>query len=33
VGFVAIFKHFAQRGFEFFLLPNKIHARPHGTTQ
>ncbi len=21
-------KHFAQRGFEFFLLPSIVHARP-----
>ena len=21
-------KHFAQRGFEFFPLPNRIHVRP-----
>jgi hypothetical protein len=21
-------KHFAERGFEFYLLPNIIHARP-----
>jgi mannose-6-phosphate isomerase-like protein (cupin superfamily) len=27
VGFCGIFKHFP--GFEFFLLPNRIHARPH----
>ncbi len=26
VGFVAIFKHFS--GFEFFLLPSIVHARP-----
>ena len=25
---VTIFKHFAQRGFEFFLLPSRVHARP-----
>ena len=29
VGFVAIFKHFS--GFEFFLLSNIFHARPHAT--
>jgi hypothetical protein len=27
VGFCGIFEHFS--GFEFFLLPNRIHARPH----
>jgi hypothetical protein len=27
VGVCAIYKHFS--GFEFFLLPNRIHARPH----
>jgi hypothetical protein len=27
VGFCGIFKHFS--GFEFSLLPNRIHARPH----
>jgi hypothetical protein len=27
VGFCGIFKHFS--GFEFFLLPSRIHARPH----
>jgi hypothetical protein len=26
-GFCDIFKHFS--GFEFFLLPNRIHARPN----
>jgi len=28
-GFCAIYKHFS--GFEFFLLPSRIHARPHVT--
>jgi hypothetical protein len=28
-GFCAVYKHFAQRGFGFFLLPNRIHARSH----
>jgi len=27
VGFCGIFEHFS--GFEFFLLPNRVHARPH----
>jgi len=27
VGFVALFEYFS--GFEFFLLPSRIHARPH----
>jgi hypothetical protein len=27
VGFCGIFEHFS--GFEFFLLPSRIHARPH----
>jgi len=27
VGFCAVYKQFS--GFEFFLLPNTIHARPH----
>ena len=27
VGFCGIFRHFS--GFEFFLLSNRIHARPH----
>jgi hypothetical protein len=27
VGFCGIFKHFS--GFEFFLLPSIVHARPH----
>jgi hypothetical protein len=30
-GFCRIFKHFS--GFEFFLLPNRIHARPGAGTQ
>jgi hypothetical protein len=24
-----IFEHFAQRGFEFILLPSRVYARPH----
>jgi len=37
VGFVAIFEYFSldsppgQAGFEFFLLPNIVHARPHAS--
>jgi hypothetical protein len=27
LGVCAIYKHFS--GFEFFLLPNRIHAHPH----
>jgi hypothetical protein len=27
VGFCAVYKHFS--GFEFFLLPGIVHARPH----
>jgi hypothetical protein len=27
VGVCAVFKHFS--GFGFFLLPGRIHARPH----
>ena len=30
MGFCGIFKHFS--GFEFFLLPNRIHAHPHAGT-
>ena len=30
-GFVAVFKHFAQRGFEFILLPIIVHVRPSAT--
>jgi hypothetical protein len=36
-GFCGFFKHFSlaspqgQAGFEFFLLPNRIHARPPAT--
>ena len=30
VGTVRLFKHFS--GFEFFLLPSRIHARPHAAT-
>ena len=27
-GFVAVFKHFGSRGFEFILLPIIVHVRP-----
>jgi hypothetical protein len=33
VGFAAIFKHFAKRGFEFILLPSIVHAHPSASTQ